>query len=583
MLVGADDTTATDAPGRALPADVDHGAPRTNLPRREAVVVGGVAAVVYLLTRSAVPALTHDSLTYLQAIEHGGEGLFHPHHLAYNALSRVWLDLWTALGLGNDSLRVVESLNALLGAASAVLVWLTLRTRAGLARGPAAIGTGGAGLSYGFWYYSVSLEVYLLGLVLLLAAFLVLTSPRRTPGVIVAVGVLNGLAVLGHQANVLFGIVVVIELARRVDRATAARRIALYGATAAGVVVAAYGAVLALVVRPASVDQASNWFTRYAQAEGYWHLEPGALVESTAGLGRALVGGQFAYRLDGFRERATAMFPGKSLVDEMFLVRDLPPAVASALVVLAVLGGVLLAATVAVGLWRRRNVSEPGRSLLHPLLVWFVVYSAFFVVWEPLNPEFHIPQVTVLWMVAAVLITATPKTAGEQSGPGARRAAAGLLVATACVAVANAVGTVLPATDARNDVYAARYTALSDVVTAGDLVLVDHPHLGVGYTARHTDAEAVVVTDYVATVALERPPMPSAAQVAAQVERAVAGGHRVVVDAHLVIDPSNEAARLVGAELLVRFGGVWRELHVTGSRGWYVIDAAGPVATMPAA
>jgi hypothetical protein len=201
-----------------------------------------------------------------------------------------------------------------------------------------------------------------------------------------------------------------------------------------------------------------------------------------------------------------------------------------------------------------------------------VVYSAFFVVWEPLNPEFHIPQVVVLWMIAAIVTSAAARRAAERSATVARLPSASLLVAAACIAVANGVGTILPATDAGNDVYAARYAALGDEVTAGDLVLVDHPHLGVGYTALHTDAEPVVVTDYVATVPLDRPPPPSPAQVAEQVEHAITRGHTVAVDAALVMEPSTDAARRVGVELTWRYGAEWRELHVPGSRGWYLVD-----------
>lgn len=543
--------------------------------RRETLVVAGVAAAAYLLTLSSVPALSHDSLTYLLAIEEGGAALLHPHHLAYNALGRAWLELLGPLGLADDPLRALESLNALLGATAVALVWFVLRVRGALGRVAAVAGTAGAGLSFGVWYYSVSVEVYLLSLVLLLATFVALTTARRTRGTIVAVGLLNGLAVLGHQANVLFAVVVAVELGRHVSWRTALARLAAYGAAAAGVVVAAYGAALALVVRPGSPSEAADWFVRYAQEEGYWHLGPEAPVEAAAGFGRALVGGQFAFRLDSVQQRMTEMYGGRSLVDEIFLTRTLSPALVVGLMCLTVSGAVLLFATVVQGLRRRDELPAQPRRLLRPLLTWFAVYALFFCVWEGLNPEFHIPQVTVLWMVGALTATPAIRASGAAAGRPSRRTIA-LVAAAVCIATANGVGTIVPATDPANDPYALRYIALGEHVTTGDLVVVDHPHLGLGYTARHTDAAAIPATGFTTSVRLDPDDVPAPADIVDRAQRVVAGGHRVAVDAHLVAGASNERARLVGAALTERFGQQWRPVPLPDLRGWYIIDPPPP-------
>src|SRR5262245_56316006 len=227
----------------------DGGAPA--VPWRSALAIGAAAAVAYALTLSSVPALTHDSLNYLDNIRTGGMALYHPHHLAYNAVARVWLNLLGALGLGGDALHRVELLNSLFGGVAAALVWTLLRHQAKAGPRAALAATAGAAFSFGVWFYSVSVEVYILPLVLLLATLLVLTGPRLTRPTMAAAGVLNGLAVVAHQINVLFAVVVVVVAVHGVDRRTARARLAAYGTAAAGVVAAAYGAVLGLVVRPA--------------------------------------------------------------------------------------------------------------------------------------------------------------------------------------------------------------------------------------------------------------------------------------------------------------------------------------------
>jgi hypothetical protein len=537
---------------------------------REAILVGVVAAIVYRLTLSAVPALTHDSTGYMLAIETGGDALYHPHHLAYNVLSRWWLNLSDAVGVGGDPYRTVEMLNAVFGAVAAGLVWTILRLRAALPRTLAAAGTAGAALSYGVWFYSVSVEVYLLPLTLLLATFLALTTPHLTPRTMIWVGLLNGLAVIAHQINVLFAVVVLATVTQAVDRSAAARYIATYAATAAAAVGAAYGAVLAFAIRPGSASEAGDWFTRYAH-ESVWHFEPTAPVQAAAGFARSLVGGQFAYRLGSVREQAARAFPGKSLDDEAFLVRGLAPILAVGLIVLAVVGAGLLLTSLVRGARRRDDLPTPARRLLRPLIAWLLGYSAFFLFWEPLNPEFWIPQGVVVWMLASVLASA-PVPIRDGRPPALPGAAVVLLVAAAAVGIANFAGTVLPATDASNDVYAQRYGSLSSILAAGDLVVVDQPHLGLGYADRYTDADGVAVTNYTYVVSAREERNPSPGDIADTIERTLASGHLVAIDAELIDDPSDGTAERAGDVFADRFGDRWGHVGVPDASGWYVIS-----------
>lgn len=554
---------------------------------REAAIVAAGAFVLFLATLSAVPALTHDSLTYLLAIERGGADLFHPHHLAYNAVSRVWLDMWTSLGLSADPLLVVASLNAVFGAAAVAMVWFILRARARMPRHAAAVGTAGAALSYGFWCYSVSVEVYALSLAALLAAFLALTAPRLDRRVLVVLGLACGVATIAHQSNALFGLVVVLELARRRGGVRHAwRQIAVVGVTAVAVAASAYAAVIALVVKPQSADAARDWFTRYAQEGSYWDFGPGAPVKAGFGFGRALLGGQYALGLDGVADQATSTFPGKSLADDIFLTRHLPSWLAVALLVIAAVSTLLLVATLVRGLWQRAHIAEPSRSLLRPLLTWLAVWAAFFLVWEPYNPEFHIPQVTIVWMVATLCCARTVSTAApgpetEAAPPRAgqmRLVGITLLAAAAIgIGVSTGIGVIVPASDEGNDLYARRYEALGAEVGDGDLILVDHPHLGLAYADRLTDARAEPVVRFTLSVTSgERPPHPEPEEVADQVTSTLMAGNRVAIDEQLIRDPSNSRAESVGRRLDATLSPEWRHVAVADALGWYIIDPAGP-------
>lgn len=542
-------------------------APAPAVPWPGALAVGGVAALVYGLTRSAVPALTHDSLNYLVNIQTGGYALYHPHHLAYNAVARAWLNALGAVGLGGDPLPRVEVLNSLFGGVAVALVWTLLRLRARLTPGLALAATAGAAASFGVWFYSVSIEVYVLPLALLLATLLVLTRPRLTLPTMAAVGVLNGLAVVAHQVNVLFAAVVVVVAVHRVDRRTAGARLAAYGAAAAAVVAGAYGAVLALVVRPGSPGEAADWFTRYAQSSGYWHVTPKAPLLAAVGFSRSLVGGQFAFRFGAVRDRMASAFPGKSLDDEAFLVRHLSPAAAGLLIAAGVTGAALLFWMLGRGSLRRRDLPDPARRLARPLVAWLVAYAVFFLFWEPTNVEFWIPQATVLWLLAAVLAS------GRRDPASARRGALVLAVAACAVGLANLVGTVLPATSAANDIYAVRYRALGEAVGRGDVVVVDRPHLGVGYAVRYTEATPLAADSFSYIVSLEHTRAPEADELADRAARALRDGHRVAVDADLVDAPSDPTAAHAGTVFAARFGSRWHLVDVPGApAGWYLVD-----------
>ena len=453
------------------------------------------------------------------------------------------------------------------------LVWLILRLRAGLPRPLAAVGTAGAALSFGVWFYSVSVEVYLLPLALLLATFLVLSGPTLSVRRMAVVGALNGLAVLGHQVNVLFALVVLVAAVHHADRATALKRVAAYGAAATAVVASAYASVLAFVVEPGSTGEARSWFTRYAGSGTYWELGPTAPAKAVAGLTRSVVGGHFSFRLEWVRDRMLSAFPGRSLNDEAFLVRHVPSAVAATLTVVAGVAMALLVVAIARGIRRRAELPDPARRVVRLLGAWFVVYAAFFLFWEPVNLEFWIPQVTVLWMAAVTLwAPAGPETARGRAGLPAGTVWLGL--AAGAVAAVNLFGTILPATDRQNDVYALRYSALAQLVDEGDLVIVEYPHLGVPYTDRLTDAAALSIPRYASSIELEEVDEPSPADLIDTMDEALADGSTVVVDAVLVVRPDNEHSRALGVEIEEHYGDRLRPVDVPGAEGWLVIDGS---------
>jgi hypothetical protein len=324
------------------------------------------------------------------------------------------------------------------------------------------------------------------------------------------------------------------------------------------------------VVRPRSPILAVEWFTAYARERGYWYRPGPTTVPAAAfGLGRALIGGDFLFRLDPVADRVAEAFPGKSLSDEAFLVRRLATPVVVGLAVLAVVAAALLGIVLVCGLRERRALSPPARRLVAPLAVWLAVYGAFFLVWEPWNLEFWIPQATALWLLLAVLCA--PRSASRHQTPAG--ASVALVTAAVLVAAVNLVGSILPATDEANDVYARRYGDLGEVVGAGDAVVVDRPHLGVGYARRFTAATPIPASAFSTSVDPDGPSHDfSPTQPLEAVERILDRGHDVAVPPELLDRPATSDAARTGEALRQRYGARLRPVVTSSGTRLLVIE-----------
>lgn len=143
---------------------------------RNSAGVGLVALGVFLLTLSNNHTEAEDALRYVVDVTRGDE-LFHPHHLLFAAVGRVAYQGWLALGLEGDALRPLQVLSAASGAVAAALLH-AICIRAGTPRMVAASATLAAAGSFGFWFYSVEAETYILPLPWILTAYgLLLTRP----------------------------------------------------------------------------------------------------------------------------------------------------------------------------------------------------------------------------------------------------------------------------------------------------------------------------------------------------------------------------------------------------------------------
>ena len=188
-----------------------------------------------------------------------------------------------------------------------------------------------------------------------------------------------------------------------------------------------------------------------------------------------------------------------------------------------------------------------------------IVYTCFFVVWEPTNVEFWIPQVTALWMLAAVLVEG-------------RRAALVLGVAAGAVAIANLFGTASRHPPRQRPLRRALHGRRRGASAGRPRRRRPAPHRRRLRPALH-GGHTVAATSVSVVVALEDTSPPPAEMLIDRAAHALERGHRVAVDADLVVAPSGGAAAYTGDLFEFWFAARWRVVDVPGPPGdWYLID-----------
>ncbi|HEX7085341.1 MAG TPA: hypothetical protein VF198_03185 [Vicinamibacterales bacterium] len=482
----------------------------------------GVAfAALYLATPSRNLDLTHDSVFYLLRISLGTPEL-DPNHLVFEPMMAAAHRLLSLLLPGIGLERAIQTVQALSGAAALQAGWMTAVHRLGIGRPAAWLATAAAGFTYGVWYYSVTVETYIVPLALLAWSFYVLSSPRAGTGQVIVGAIGHSLATLVHQSAVLFGPAALAALltvpgvrASRPDLRTGLRRAALYLAICLVLVGGAYIGAAVHTGGARSVTQAVDWMKGHGAEGQFWSAPPRAFVEAAVGFGRATFGGYYAFAIDALRARIEQALPGSYLGDELFLVRNLPQGQAIALVGVTALVGLLMAAlaVVAIGRLVRRTYGANTRVLVL-LLVWFVAYAGFFTFWDPKNADFWIVPAFLVWYVLAGSV-ARPEGLSRGTGLALAAAAAGLLVTTGA-------GIIRLTSDPANDFYTVHLREIPAIVRSSDLLVVgdDWP------IARHIGYRLKRRAVY---LSIESSTGHSPAQVTDRAAAALRTGHRVFV------------------------------------------------------
>ncbi len=432
---------------------------------------------LYVSTLCGVNTGAHDSVIYMFMIA-PRKGLFflqhpsyHPHHLIYNKLAQGWLAIFRFLDITADMGILVSLLNAIFGALTLTVFYLILRNRLKMERLTAFLGTALPALSFGFWFYSVCVELCIPPLLFLLTIIYLLTAEYVDKKTFASVGLLHGLAILLHQVHVLFSTVIIAAIFFRRKQKTAKIRESLlnYLRVIVPLVLIPYLVVIRYFVNLDFGGRGWDWLTAYGQNPDFWNsFSPGTAVKAAIGSARSFIGLNYIFSIPRFQSVLNKICKGHSLMDETFLVRDLGETSAYILLALSAITAVVLLVSVIIFFKNRRSLDETQANLRLFALVWFATYTLFFFFWVPDNVEFWISQSICLWLGFLVLLS---------SYSGAFKAKRNILLSGMIVLlfVTNYGGSIKFLSDNKNDFYYQKIASLLGKLRENDLVIIDYP------------------------------------------------------------------------------------------------------------
>jgi len=430
-----------------------------------AVIPFVVFLFIFLLSRTSNFTGPHDSIAYLEMLKTRNH-LWHPHHLLYHELTYYWLHFWKIFFPNAQEYFIVESFSSVFGAGTMAMVFLFFRKRFNLPLLTSWLGTAIVAFSFGIWFYSINVEVYAPSLFFTLCALYQMARKDWDARAVWLTAILHSLAILFHQMNILLTPIVIYKIIEQRKNIYVVKSLFWYALT--GIVLVGGVYFLAGRFGEGHADLAGwiTWMRGYTVTDEYWRpLSWKTPLLAGTGFAHTFLGGHFVFRI-GLERWFTSLLHTHSLQDEFFLAKDLPRNFSRVLFVLAV---VLIALMFFLFIkfvsrigWLVRN----QYFVVVPLILYFLVYSFYFLFWMPEILEFWLGQCIVFWL----LVIGTCEKVNPR-----------LHVLLACILgllfFINFTGSIRPMQNINNDIGYVRIQKVRAMAKSNDLVIVQNPWL----------------------------------------------------------------------------------------------------------
>lgn len=441
---------------------------------------------LYITTVSRAISISYDSIQYIAYIIRM-KGFFHPHHLFYLHLSYYWLSFLHFLGLKIDAHLIIESLNSIFGALTITLFYQILRKRIGLKPLIAFFSSCLPAFSWAFWYYSDCVEVYIIPLFFLLLIFYIITSNIR--GKYYWVGLLQGLAIISHQVNLLLLLPILTYLIV-IERKNAVKifpEFLKYAIVTSVIVIAAYTAVF-IWTGNTTLNKMWYFLTFYTHGTSWFQLWNSKTIPyMMIGFGRAIFADDFLFASRTANKLIERIFPDKQFMDEIYLVRNMTSLEANVLIILGFLIFTIIIFLIFSKLKYFRKTYYKYKNMSIFIIAWLIVYTLFFSFWDSLNHEFWIPQSFCIWLIFITVFK-----------EGLKEKIYGLIITLLAIMlfIVNFFGSIFYCVSKENDFYLTNLKPIVKLAKPNDLVLVEQNVFTQRYLLYLTDSDVYQLAEY---------------------------------------------------------------------------------------
>ena len=261
----------------------------------------------------------------------------------------------------------------------------------------AVAGTAIVAFSYGFWFYSVNIEVYLPPLFFVLCCLYILTDKNFSAKDVWKIAILHTLAILFHQVNILLAPVILFVFLQHKFPAKAWLQYMVIGTV---VTIGTYFVAGWIIEKHDSFAGWIRWMEGYTVGHGYWQpLSLKTPLHVATGFLHAFIGGHFIFQLPAIEHYLQTSFQGHGLNDEVFLSDKMSYFAARVITGLFVIYALLFFLLAARFLLNIKKITAQFGIAISTLIFCMVTYSVFFCFWMPEILEFWILQMVIVWIL----------------------------------------------------------------------------------------------------------------------------------------------------------------------------------------
>lgn len=431
---------------------------------------------IFLLSISENISISHDSIFYVLGAQNN-DWFFHPHHLLYHVFNQLIIIISQAIGFDPDLSYIMAAVNSFFGALMMTYIIKIFIELFKLDKTFALAASGVIAFSYGVWYYSACVEVYIIPLFFVILAYYIFFKDE---GKYYHVGLYAGLATLFHQMYVFLFIVFIIAYLFKKEKFKNILKFAVSFSIVVGVV---YISVLLFDYKVKSIDEAISQLTLYAhkRPEMWSHLGISIIINDIIGISRTVFSIHYLYSFESVQRVITERFPNNSFNEEVFLVRNIS---AGMQIFLSVVLALLIGFFVRFIYGSVKNLITNKENALYK--VWFFafvgIFGLFFTLWSSNNPEFWISIYTISVITLIKYINKSKKELY-------------ILTSMSILLIAyNLFSTILFTKDINNDYYLEKIHSIGSVVHPNDIIIYDESYMINDYFL-YTDFKNIISVD----------------------------------------------------------------------------------------